>query len=308
MVEQYVFRFSCKDFELEFRGDVKWVERQLNRYDHKINSKLKSIIDDQNHQAPPAKPEPRTRASAEPRPERRPEPRPETRPETPKPDAQNPQAQAEEAKSKRRSRSRRSRRKKPRPLAEQGAANPQSGDAQTRVNEIERIKPLPSPAAAAASDAAPEKKPQADNQAASAKPKPAEAPKSQAPRPEPYVHPPIDQGPAQAPDFPARRKAPKIKQEDLGPLIGKFTPRTQHDRIMLFGYYMEKDAKGSDFTVAEIKRCYKAVDEEPISNIPQVLIHATRSGFIMKKDTGRLLRYKLSAKGRRYVEHGLKLD
>ena len=84
-------------------------------------------------------------------------------------------------------------------------------------------------------------------------------------------------------------------------------PRTHHDRVMVFGYYMEHEGKGSDFTVAEIKRCYRAVGQESGMNIEQVINHATRSGFIIRYDMGRTVRFKLSNKGRRYVEDGLKL-
>ena len=110
-----------------------------------------------------------------------------------------------------------------------------------------------------------------------------------------------------APEFQGRRRAPRMKVEDLKKLSDEKRPRTHHDRVMVFGYYMEHDGAGSDFTVAEIKRCYSAMDMDPGLNIERVINHATRSGFVAKHDQGRTIRFKLSSKGKRYVEDGLKL-
>ncbi len=108
-------------------------------------------------------------------------------------------------------------------------------------------------------------------------------------------------------EFPARRKTPRIKAEDLVRTIDDKRPRTHHDRVMVFGHYMETEGGGSDFTIPEIKRCYRAANQDPGNNIEQVINHATRSGFIIRHNQARTNRFKLSAKGRRYVEDGLKL-
>ncbi len=108
-------------------------------------------------------------------------------------------------------------------------------------------------------------------------------------------------------DFPSRRKTPRIKAEDLVKTIDGKKPRTHHDRVMVFGHYMETQGGGSDFTIPEIKRCYRAANQDPGNNIEQVINHATRSGFIVRHEQARTNRFKLSNKGRRYVEDGLKL-
>jgi hypothetical protein len=109
-------------------------------------------------------------------------------------------------------------------------------------------------------------------------------------------------------EFVARRRAPRIIAEELLRVMEAKKPRTHHDRIMVFGYYMEGEGAGSDFTIAEITRCYRGVGQDPGINIEQVINHATRSGFILSHDKGRAARYKLSNKGKRYVEDGLKLS
>ncbi len=110
------------------------------------------------------------------------------------------------------------------------------------------------------------------------------------------------------PEFIARRRAPRVRSEELGKVNEDLKPRTHHDRVMVYGHYMETQGKGSDFTVAEIKRCYRAVSQDPGDNIDRVINHATRSGFIAKHDQGKTVRFKLSSKGRKYVEDGLKLS
>ena len=77
---------------------------------------------------------------------------------------------------------------------------------------------------------------------------------------------------------------------------------------MVFGYYMEHDGAGSDFTVAELKRCYRNTNQDHGVSIESVISHATRSGFIISHEKGRVTRFKLSNKGRRYVEDGLRLS
>jgi len=111
-----------------------------------------------------------------------------------------------------------------------------------------------------------------------------------------------------SPEFPARRRTPKILTDQLAKIVENKKPRTHHDRIMVFGYYMEHEGGGSDFTIAEIKGCYQAVGQDSGINIEQVINHATRSGFIISHSKGRTARFKLSNKGRRYVSDGLKLS
>lgn len=113
---------------------------------------------------------------------------------------------------------------------------------------------------------------------------------------------------SQPPEFPQRRRAPSIRKEELKKAVEDKKPRTHHDRVMVFGYYMEHEGRGSDFTAEEIEKCYRAVDQDPGANIDQVISHATRSGFILRFDKGRTTRFKLSSKGRRYVNDGLRLS
>jgi len=122
-----------------------------------------------------------------------------------------------------------------------------------------------------------------------------EEPSCEAPRPEPAV------------EFPKRRRPPRIDDRELVKVTGDKKPRTHHDRVMVFGHYMENQGAGSDFTVEEIQRCYKATGVEAGTSIEQVINHATRSGFIARFDKSKKARFKLTNKGRRYVEDGLKL-
>ena len=109
-------------------------------------------------------------------------------------------------------------------------------------------------------------------------------------------------------EFPSRRRAPRIRSHGLNNIVEQKKPRTHHARIMVYGYYMQHDGGGSDFTVAELKRCYRESGQDPGTNIEKVISHATRSGFIISNGKGNVTRYRLSNKGRRYVEDGLKLS
>ncbi len=114
--------------------------------------------------------------------------------------------------------------------------------------------------------------------------------------------------PPSSPEFQKRRRAPRIKEDELKQVVEEKKPRTHHDRVMVFGYYMEEQGNGSDFQVEEIKKCYREIGQDPGSNIEKVMNHATRSGFISRFDVSKNARFKLTNKGRRYVEDGLKLS
>lgn len=186
-------------------------------------------------------------------------------------------------------------------------------------------EPLPFPAALAPPGLTPWPTPPALNPAAEEVPdeaaefQPEELPSSgltpvslpEPPNTKPWP-PPAGSNPAglnshSALDFPARRRVPRILAEELARIMDDKRPRTHHDRVMVFGYYMEHQGGGSDFSTAEVKRCYRAVGQDAGTNIEQVIVHATRSGFVTRFDQGRTVRFKLSSKGRRYVEDGLKL-
>lgn len=84
-------------------------------------------------------------------------------------------------------------------------------------------------------------------------------------------------------------------------------PRTHHDRVLIFGNYLESGAGAKNFTAQELERCYKEINEAPPVNIQQVLTHATRSGFLTRSQLGSLYLYKLSAKAKKYIQDGMRM-
>ena len=92
---------------------------------------------------------------------------------------------------------------------------------------------------------------------------------------------------------------------ELDKIFDKISPRTHHEKILVFAYYMQNNRNRTDFTTNKIRTCYKAVNAEPAVNINQVLNHASRTGFLAKTQRGRQVRYSLTSKGKHFVERGL---
>ena len=270
----FAFRFVCKEFEIEFQGDQRYVERLLNRYENKVMVKFRELVP----QSQPA--EHREPETARPQP---PVPHPAPIPAAP---GAAPQPGGEKKPRHRRGRGRRGR----------------GGRRDNPDNSAPRNEP---------DAAARNRRPLLPGEGSS--PPPAgDAFSETEPRPEEfdrpvYTHPPLgDYRPAAA-EFPSRRRAPRVDIGALKALLEEKRPRTHHDRIMLMGYHLENAAGASDFIAEELMACYESAKENPPANLAQVLSHATRSGFMVRHDQGRIQRFKLSARGRRYVEDGLKL-
>jgi hypothetical protein len=269
----YGFRFVCKDFEIEIRGDQRFVEKTLGRYENKVMQKLREFF--------PHGPSPEHREPEAPR------------PSAPAPAHHPPAAPAEPAsaspageKKSRRRRGRGRRGKRHQESQETAASRiehePQPVSAMPLLRKegtaLEATLPFSEGPALLEEPAAPA-----------------------------FTHPPLEDVRPAATDFPGRRRTPKVEPRTLKALLEEKRPRTHHDRIMLMGFHLENAAGGSDFTAEELTGCYQAANETLPANLTQVLNHATRSGFILRHDQGRIQRFKLSARGRRYVEDGMKL-
>jgi len=107
---------------------------------------------------------------------------------------------------------------------------------------------------------------------------------------------------AQADDI----KKPEIEAPELRFLLERYHPRTSHDRIMLFSFYLGD--KIEEFSASDIQACYQVLGEKAPSNLSVVLNNASRSGFLSKEEKAGKTRFRLTFKGKRYVENGLRLD
>lgn len=99
-----------------------------------------------------------------------------------------------------------------------------------------------------------------------------------------------------------------INSSDLKGLYDRISPRTHHEKTLVFAYYLQNRNNHEDFSSNEIRRCYREIGADPAGNISQVLNHASRSGFLSKISRGRQLRFSLTSKGRHFVERGLELE
>lgn len=291
------FKFSCKWFEISFSGDPGYVEKQIQLYEPFVFQVLKRIEEEGQKPGPPP-PEAKDRtANAPPAP-------PAAASERPEPNDPRPRDRGWRDRKRRnhfdknrstwkdRSHNQVHSRNDPQPTEPTRAESPRPEPEESREDDE---KPSPGPAPPEVAPAPPE--------GTRPYPLPVGGPDSE-PAGE---NEKIENGTAESDEFLSRRRAPRIRAEELIHGIESRKPRTHHDRLMVFGYYMETAGNGSDFTIAEIKRCYRAINQDPGSNIEQVINHAARSGFILRNDKGRTERFKLSSKGRRYVEEGLKL-
>ena len=106
----------------------------------------------------------------------------------------------------------------------------------------------------------------------------------------------------------AKEKAeePRRKPEfgKLDEMYRKLNPRTHHEKILVFAYFLGNSNGHNEFNSNDIKECYDAVHADSPGNINQVLNHASRTGFLSKLYGGRQVRYTLTSKGRHFVERG----
>lgn len=95
-----------------------------------------------------------------------------------------------------------------------------------------------------------------------------------------------------------------LKEESLAEFLERLPSRTHQDKILAFGYYLEKVRSMASFGVKEINDCYDEVKEAK-SNSAQYMVLLIKSGLIMKaKNTGQggASQYVLTRKG----EHTIK--
>ncbi len=98
-----------------------------------------------------------------------------------------------------------------------------------------------------------------------------------------------------------------IAANELRSLLERYQPRTSHDRVMILAFYLEEKSAGG-FNPADIQECYQALGERTPGNLSVILNNASRSGFLAKEEKAGRARYRLTFKGKRYVENGLRLD
>ena len=305
------FKFSCKWFGIEFSGDPGYVESQLQKYEPYVLNALKLVDQEQKREE---EPKPVREQSSQPRP---PQPQPQPHPQPPPPggDRMRPPEQTRQWDRQPRfdQRPPQDDRRGIRP--EQQRPSPGGPGQDPRADQKKNEAP-PQPVPIEAEEitrAAVSEGVSSEliydalaGKGASGLPAPGSGPEALAGA-EPIAPALGESERALAVDFPLRRRTPRVREDELARIIEQKKPRTHHDRVMVFGYYMENAGGGSDFTGPEIKRCYEAANLDPGMNIEQVINHATRSGFIVRFDKGRVVRYKLSAKGKRYVADGLRL-
>lgn len=91
----------------------------------------------------------------------------------------------------------------------------------------------------------------------------------------------------------------------LKELYEKLNPKTHHEKVMVFGYFLQTRRGMKEFGTSRLKSCYRLVGAEPAGNINQVLNHASRTGFINKLQRGRAIKYSLTSKGKQFIEREL---
>jgi hypothetical protein len=93
------------------------------------------------------------------------------------------------------------------------------------------------------------------------------------------------------------------KKTSVGEFIRQLEAKKHMDLVVAFGYYLEKIAGLTSFTVADINNCYYEAKLES-SNTSQMIIQNVKKGFIMpakrKEDQGRQA-FVLTKTGEDYV-------
>ena len=98
------------------------------------------------------------------------------------------------------------------------------------------------------------------------------------------------------------------KETSLAEFLDKINPTKHTDKVLVFGFYLEKIKGMKSFTPADISKCYYDVRGEE-SNTSQMIIQNIKKGFVMaaKDQEGTKQYYVLTRKGEQYVRDGLKL-
>lgn len=95
-----------------------------------------------------------------------------------------------------------------------------------------------------------------------------------------------------------------LKEESLAEFLERLPNKTHQDKILAFGYYLEKVRSMASFGVKEINDCYDEVKEAK-SNSAQYMVLLIKSGLIMKaKNTGQggASQYVLTRKGEQTIK------
>lgn len=119
-----------------------------------------------------------------------------------------------------------------------------------------------------------------------------------------------------SPDISAEEAKEDVKEDKEQPqeegdsgvlkeLYEKLNPKTHHEKVMVFGYFLQTHRGMKEFGTSRLKSCYRLVGAEPAGNINQVLNHASRTGFINKLQRGRAIKYSLTSKGKQFIEREL---
>lgn len=95
-----------------------------------------------------------------------------------------------------------------------------------------------------------------------------------------------------------------VKEESIVEFLEQLPNKTHQDKILAFGYYLEKNRRLDSFGVKEINDCYEEVKEAK-SNTAQYLALLVKSGLIMKAKNvgpGGSSQYTLTRKGESVIQ------
>lgn len=108
-----------------------------------------------------------------------------------------------------------------------------------------------------------------------------------------------------------REKAPgeQITQTEkpmsLGEFMNRINPKSHGDKILVFGYYLEKIKGYESFNLDDIEKCYQDARLPKTKNFSPYITHLIRQGYLMdseqKKDNKKA--WKLTKNGIDYVEN-----
>lgn len=94
------------------------------------------------------------------------------------------------------------------------------------------------------------------------------------------------------------------KKMSLAEFVKTKKPKGHDDKILVFGYFIEKIEGVSSFNVDDIKKCYRDAKIPPTKNIPTYTALLTKDGYVMdageKKDNKKA--WVLTKSGEDYVE------
>ena len=95
------------------------------------------------------------------------------------------------------------------------------------------------------------------------------------------------------------------KRMSLSEFMNTKNPKGHDDKILVFGYYIEKFEKSISVNVDDIKKCYQQAKIPPTKNIPTYTSMLERKGYIMaseeKKDNKKA--WQLTQSGEKYIEN-----